>query len=142
MAATGSWIEHGPTTTSSRWSRPLRIALTASRARLTVSEPLSPSGSSSTRMAGGSNGRKLSMRRSPVRCDIDPSGGPLLEVGALHGDPPVAEGEDVAAVDFQLHALARPREAPLRQPAIARDEVPCVAEVGIGEHREHPPERL
>ena len=41
------------------------------RARVTVSEPRSLSGSSSSRIAGGRSGRKLSIRRSRVRSDME-----------------------------------------------------------------------
>src|SRR5215510_779651 len=70
IAAAGSWIEHGPTMTTSRSSSPRRIRLISCRARVTVSEPRSESGCSSSKMRGGKSGRKLSTRRSRVRSDM------------------------------------------------------------------------
>src|SRR5499426_3407645 len=70
VAAAGSWIEHGPTMTTSRSSSPRRMRLMSRRARVTVSEPRSLSGCSSRRIRGGRSGRKLSTRRSRVRSDM------------------------------------------------------------------------
>src|SRR5205823_14393315 len=64
--AFGSWIEQGPTMTISRSPSPLRMRATSLRARATTCEPLSLSGSSSRRIAGGSRGRMLSTCRSRV----------------------------------------------------------------------------
>src|SRR5215472_2069907 len=70
-AAPGSWVEHGPTITTSRSSSPRRMRLMSRRARVTVAEPRSLSGSSSSRISGGRSGRKLSIRRSRVRSDME-----------------------------------------------------------------------
>src|SRR6266571_1423348 len=57
--------------TTSRSSSPRRIRPISCRARVTVSEPRSPSGCSSRRISGGRSGRKLSTRRSRVRSDME-----------------------------------------------------------------------
>ena len=67
IAASGSWIEHGPTTAISRESSPRIIAATSSRALATVAALRRVSGSSSRRIAGGMSGRISRMRRSSVR---------------------------------------------------------------------------
>ena len=77
-AATGSWIEHGPDDDDEPVVLAAEDAATASRPRLIVAEPRSVRGSSSRRMAGGSSGRKLSMRRSRVRWSIRP---PMIAYG-------------------------------------------------------------
>ena len=64
--AAGSWIEHGPTTMSSRSPWPFNIRDISSRARVTVRAPASLRGSSSSRRAGGVRARMLSMRRSRI----------------------------------------------------------------------------
>ena len=65
-AATGSWIEHGPTTTSNRSSSPCTMRVAASRALAMTVEISSVSGSSSMRIAGGIKGRSCAMRKSSV----------------------------------------------------------------------------
>ena len=45
MPATGSWIEHGPTTTNRRWSLRSRMLRSASRPCITVRAAFSESGS-------------------------------------------------------------------------------------------------
>src|SRR5262249_21467932 len=63
---------------------------------------------------------------------------PALEVGVLHRDLVAPEGEDVAARDLHLLAVGGGGgEEPLREPTVARDEVPRVAEVDVGEPLEH-----
>src|SRR5438093_727342 len=69
-------MEQGPTMTTSRSSSPSRARLISRRARVTVSEPRSPSGCSSSRISGGRSGRKLSMRRSRVRSDMERNADP------------------------------------------------------------------
>src|SRR5258707_212520 len=59
-------MEQGPTMTIRRSSWRVRMRMISSRARPTTREPVSPSGSSSSRMARGSRGRMLSMRRVRV----------------------------------------------------------------------------
>ncbi len=53
FAATGSWIEQGPTTTTNRSSAPLRMSTICWRASKTVREALSVSGISSATKTGG-----------------------------------------------------------------------------------------
>src|SRR5690349_6931349 len=60
-------MEQGPTITMRRSSSPHRILDTSSRPRATVWAAASLTGSSSSRMAGGSRGRMFSTRRSRVR---------------------------------------------------------------------------
>src|SRR5687767_9860184 len=65
-------------------------------------------------------------------------GSSILEVGVLYCDLVPLEGEDVAARNLDLLALAaRGREEPLRQTPITRDKVSCVAEMHVGESPEH-----
>src|SRR5262245_13640597 len=62
----------------------------------------------------------------------------VLEVCVLHCDLVALEAEDVAARDLDLLAVgARGREGPLRQAAITRHKVSCVAEMYVGEPPEH-----
>src|SRR5262249_41013217 len=68
---------------------------------------------------------------------------PALEVGVLHRDLVAPEGEDVAARDLHLRAVGGGAgEEPLREPTIARHEVPRVAEVHVREALEHARETL
>ena len=68
MAAFGSWMEHGPTTTSRRGSSRRRIRCTVSRPRTTVDAAVSRCGSASFSSRGESKGRMVTTRRSLVRC--------------------------------------------------------------------------
>ena len=65
-AASGSWIEQGPTTTAKRSSSSVNIASSARRVAATVCEAFSESGTSSIRIAGGIRGLSWAMRRSSV----------------------------------------------------------------------------
>src|SRR6185369_11185593 len=65
-AALVSWMEQGPTTTSSRLSRPSRMLVISSRNWWTEVEALSDVGSSSSRKAGGSRTLVHLIRRSSV----------------------------------------------------------------------------
>src|SRR5882762_365576 len=86
-AAAGSWIEQGPTMTTSRSSSPRRMRAISRRVRVTVCEPRSLSGCSSS----SSSGRKLSMRRSRVRSDI---GRKCTRDRAAFSTPPARGGHD------------------------------------------------
>ncbi len=66
-AATGSWIEHGPITTSSRSSRPLRMRRIASRVLpISVSTGVPAMGKKRIRCSGGGSGVTSLMRWSSV----------------------------------------------------------------------------
>src|SRR5918995_6590495 len=65
-AALVSCTEQGPTTTRSRASLPSRIASMARRVSQTLVDAVSVRGISSASIAGASNGRVLTMRRSSV----------------------------------------------------------------------------
>ena len=67
-----SWIEHGPTMTTSRGSRPSSTLAIATRVSETTFEARSLIGISSSRIAGGMSGRTCVMRRSSVRRNISP----------------------------------------------------------------------
>ena len=72
MAASVSWMEQGPTMARSRSSAPLTMAAASWRARVTVSDAFSVMGnSSSTSIAGGMSGRRLEIRRSSVRWNME-----------------------------------------------------------------------
>src|SRR6185295_513329 len=85
----------------------------------------------------------LSVRRIYVRGRLHGrSGGAGLEIRALARDLVAREGEEIAAVDLdRLPLRGRAGEAPLREPAGARDEVPRLREPRVREHLEHPCER-
>src|SRR5262245_8443416 len=84
---------------------------------------------SPSRTVGGIVLRAIAPRRRSTR-----SG---LQVRVLHRDLVALEGEDIAAGDLDLLAVRRGAgEEPLREPAVARHEVPRVAEVHIGESLE------
>src|SRR5256884_8932278 len=71
------------------------------------------------------------------------SRGAVLEVRALDRDLAVLEREDVAAVHLDLLAVGgRAPEDPLRDAAVAGDEVARGREGGVRERPEHPRERL
>jgi len=57
IAAAGSWIEHGPTTTNSRSSSPIRIRVVTSRASLTTRAAVALVGRSAISTAGAIKGR-------------------------------------------------------------------------------------
>ena len=69
-AAAGSWIEQGPTTTTSRSSMPCRMRWIAERASKTVLEAASSHGNSRSRCAGGASSLISLIRRSSVMCRI------------------------------------------------------------------------
>ena len=66
-AASGSWIEHGPTITSSRGSSPLMISLACRRTLKTSEDCSGARGSSSIRSAGARTSAMPVMRTSSVR---------------------------------------------------------------------------
>src|ERR1700752_1206477 len=66
MAAGGSWVEQGPTTTSSRSSAPLRMAWTALRAASTTRVAVSVRGISRITCSGVLSSFSSRMRRSSV----------------------------------------------------------------------------
>src|SRR5206468_5723246 len=78
-----------------------------------------------------------------VRADDTPSGGSVLEVRVLVHDLPVAEREQIAAVDLRAGPVgARAGEHPLRHPAVAAHEVLRVTEMRVRPDAEHTRDRL
>src|SRR5690349_23861064 len=68
MADFASWMEQGPTTTSRRSLRPLRMSSDARRERVTKSSCALVSASSFMNTEGDTRSLMSSMRRSSVRC--------------------------------------------------------------------------
>ena len=70
MAASGSWMEQGPTTTSRRSSRPWMMSWAALRAAVTAAVARSVRGRAAMISSGGVSGLMVLMRSSSVAAGV------------------------------------------------------------------------
>src|SRR5467141_2903803 len=108
-----------PSSASSRRSRsswPLRMLATSSRPRLTVMEACSLSGSSSSRIAGGRSGRRLSTRRSRVGLNTASKSTSDTPECRLRG-----EADPEALLDGSLHLPCEGQDVLRARPVVGDD---------------------
>src|SRR5438132_12932576 len=133
-AAPESWIEHGPTTASSRSSAPCRMRWIDWRALVTVASAGASTGSSSSSSCGGISARMALMRRSSVRLGTDPGSfawgpSPVFNgttfMSFLHGHAALAHpfGQLVEQLDAVRPAQARVGDRHAVVERLAGDEV-------------------
>src|ERR1700752_3895054 len=122
MAAGGSWVEQGPTTTSSRSSAPFRMAWTALRAAITTRVAVSVRGISRITCSGVLSSFSSRMRRSSVVLNMAKF---LLVLEDLPAKQKAARSGGLFGLGLQLLCLECARSSHRQRAVVAK--VPKIA---------------